>query len=164
MFLVFHEIFRLAVLINFVPLKKKSVSTLSRPRWPFWGPLSAIMDLAGGTALQAVSECFRRRQAGIGTVCARVRGFRQCFSKGQRGCEDLKIVYISIFSQIRSEGGGSSNLNFFPNSKQSTLSLGVGQENYGLFPNFVTFLILTAPLSKETNHLGSLSFTTKTKL
>ena len=28
---------------------------LSRPRWPFWGPL------AGGAALQAVSECPRRR-------------------------------------------------------------------------------------------------------
>ena len=37
------------------------------------------------------------------------------------------IFSISIFSQIRSEGGGgSSNIIFFPNSKQSTLSWGGG--------------------------------------
>ena len=29
---------------------------LSRPRPPFWGPLAAILDFAGGAALQAVSE------------------------------------------------------------------------------------------------------------
>ena len=38
---------------------------LSRPRQPFWGPLADILDFAGGAALQAVSECPRRRQAGI---------------------------------------------------------------------------------------------------
>ena len=29
--------------------------------WPFWGPLAAILDFAGGAVLQAVSECPRRR-------------------------------------------------------------------------------------------------------
>ena len=29
---------------------------LSRPCWPFWGPVAAILDLAGSTVLQAVSE------------------------------------------------------------------------------------------------------------
>ena len=30
-----------------------------RPRRPFWGLLSAIRDLAGGTALQVVRRCRR---------------------------------------------------------------------------------------------------------
>ena len=30
---------------------------LSRPSRPFWGPLAAILDFAGGVALQTVSEC-----------------------------------------------------------------------------------------------------------
>ena len=30
---------------------------LSRPRWPFWGPLAAILDFIGGGVLQAVSKC-----------------------------------------------------------------------------------------------------------
>ena len=30
---------------------------LSRPRWPFWGLLAAILDFAGGAALQSVSKC-----------------------------------------------------------------------------------------------------------
>ena len=38
---------------------------LSRPRRPFWGPLAAILDFAGGAALQAVSACPLHRQAGI---------------------------------------------------------------------------------------------------
>ena len=38
---------------------------LSRPPLPFWGPLAAILDFAGGAALQAVSERPLRRQAGI---------------------------------------------------------------------------------------------------
>ena len=38
---------------------------LSRLRRPFWAPLAAILDFAGGAALQAVSECPLRRQAGI---------------------------------------------------------------------------------------------------
>ena len=28
---------------------------LSRPPWPFWGPIADILDFAGGAALQAVS-------------------------------------------------------------------------------------------------------------
>ena len=35
------------------------VTSLSRPRWPFWGPLAAILDFAGGVALQVVNECPR---------------------------------------------------------------------------------------------------------
>ena len=31
-----------------------------RPHQPFWGPLAAIFDFAGGVALQAVSEWPRR--------------------------------------------------------------------------------------------------------
>ena len=38
---------------------------LSRPRRPFWGPLAAILEFAGGAALQALSECPRFRLAGI---------------------------------------------------------------------------------------------------
>ena len=34
---------------------------LSRPPLPFWGPLAAILDFAGGAALQAVSERPLRR-------------------------------------------------------------------------------------------------------
>ena len=54
---------------------------------------------------------------------------------------------ISIFSQIRSEGGGHQ-ISFFSQIQNSPhYPRGGGQENYGLFPNFGTFLILTAPLS-----------------
>ena len=31
------------------------------PHWPFWGPLAAILDFAGGAALQAVGERPLRR-------------------------------------------------------------------------------------------------------
>ena len=34
----------------------RSAQKSSRPRLPFWGPLAAILDFAGGAALQAVSE------------------------------------------------------------------------------------------------------------
>ena len=71
----------------------------------------------------------------LGTVLARVKG----------GATVIKTSTFQIFPNF-GRGGGSSNLNFFPNSKQSTLSQG-GQENYGLFPNFGTFLIMRAPLS-----------------
>ena len=40
--------------------------------------------------------------------CISLIWFRYGFSKGQRGCNDIKIVYISNFSQFRSRGGGSS--------------------------------------------------------
>ena len=36
--------------------KKEKVQFVARPRRPFWGPLVAILDFAGGAALQAVSE------------------------------------------------------------------------------------------------------------
>ena len=32
-----------------------------RPHQPFLGPLAAILDFAGGSALQAVNECHQRR-------------------------------------------------------------------------------------------------------
>ena len=32
---------------------------LSRSRWPFWGPLAAILGFADCAALQAVNECPR---------------------------------------------------------------------------------------------------------
>ena len=32
---------------------------------PFWGPMAAILDFAGGAALQAVSKRPLRREAGI---------------------------------------------------------------------------------------------------
>ena len=35
------------------------IGPLSKPRRPFWDPLLAILDLAGGTALQEVSEYFK---------------------------------------------------------------------------------------------------------
>ena len=41
------------------------VRPLSRPHRPFLGPLAAILDFAGGAALQAVSERPLRRYAGI---------------------------------------------------------------------------------------------------
>ena len=34
---------------------------LSRPLQQFWAPLDAILDFAGGVALQVVSECPLRR-------------------------------------------------------------------------------------------------------
>ena len=41
--------------------QKSRVRHLSRPRRPFWGPLAAILDFAGGAALQVVSEGPLRR-------------------------------------------------------------------------------------------------------
>ena len=38
---------------------------ISRDRWPFWGPLAAILNVTGGAAVQVVSECPHCRQAGI---------------------------------------------------------------------------------------------------
>ena len=38
---------------------------LSRPSGPFWGFLAAILDFAGSAVLRTVSECPRRRFAGI---------------------------------------------------------------------------------------------------
>ena len=46
------------------------------------------------------------------------------FLKG--GSPKFKIFPISNFSQIRSEGGGSSNLQFFSNSKKSKRSIPAG--------------------------------------
>ena len=38
--------------------QKPSGTPFSRPSWPFWGPLAAILDFAGGAA---VGECPPRR-------------------------------------------------------------------------------------------------------
>ena len=37
-------------------------------RTPFWGPLAAILDFAGGAALQAVSDYTQHREADIFTI------------------------------------------------------------------------------------------------
>ena len=59
-----------------------------------------------------------------------------CFCNGQRGCGDLKIVYISNFSQVMSEGGIKSL--FSPKFKKIKFPRdGVGgQEYYGQFLGF----------------------------
>jgi len=49
--------------------------------------------------------------------------FRNGFSKVQRGCNDIKIVYISNFSQFRSRGGVIEN-QFFPKFKKVQIILG----------------------------------------
>ena len=74
--------------------------------------------------------------------------FRNGFSKVQWGCNDIKIVYISNFSQFRSRGGVIEN-QFFPKFKKVQIILGEGggQENYGLFPQIMVFFILNRTLS-----------------
>ena len=74
----------------------------------------------------------------------------------------FKIFPISNFSQIRYEGG-SSNFEFFPNSKKSKTSWGRGggQENCGLFPLFGTFFNSMAPLMTVKFKLYSLIGTWK---
>ena len=70
------------------------------------------------------------------------------FSKGQRGCNDIKIVYISNFSQFRSRGGGHRKSIFSQIQKSPNYPRGGGgQENYGLFPQIMVFFILNRPLS-----------------
>ena len=67
--------------------------------------------------------------------------FRNGFSKVQRGCNDIKIVYISNFSQFRSRGGGGIENQFFPKFKKVQIILGEGgsrklwtfSTNYGIF-------------------------------
>ena len=66
--------------------------------------------------------------------------FRNGFSKVQRGCNNIKIVYISNFSQFRSRGGVIEN-QFFPKFKKVQIILGCGgvkkimdfSTNYGIF-------------------------------
>ena len=64
--------------------------------------------------------------------------FRNGFSKVQRGCNDIKIVYISNFSQFRSKGGGVIENQFFPKFKKVQIILGSRKlltfsTNYGIF-------------------------------
>ena len=67
-----------------------------------------------------------------------------CYCKGQRGCGDLKVVYILNFCQIGGEGEGHQ-IFLFPKFKKVHIFVGEGeagggdQENYGLFPLFGTF-------------------------
>ena len=53
-----------------------------------------------------------------------------------------QIVYISNFPQFRSRGGVIEN-QFFPKFKKVQIFLGegggMGQENYGLFPQIMVF-------------------------
>ena len=80
--------------------------------------------------------------------CISLIWFWYGFNQGQKVCNDIKIVYISKFSQFQSREGGSLKINFFPNSKKSKLSLGGGggQGNYGVFPHFMAFFVLNPPL------------------
>ena len=82
------------------------------------------------------------------------------FSKGQRGCNDIKIVYISIFSQIRSEGGGHQ-ISFFSQIQNSPHYPrgGGGKKNYGLFPQFVRFFLECSPYDKSSHHFEKLDGT-----
>ena len=74
--------------------------------------------------------------------------FRNGFSKVQRGCNDIKIVYISNFSQFRSRGEVIENQFFSQSQKSPNYPRGGGgQENYGLFPQIMVFFILNPPLS-----------------
>ena len=58
----------------------------------------------------------------------------------------MVIFPISIFSQIRSEGGGHQ-ISFFSQIQNSPhYPRGGGHENYGLFPQFGTFSFWHAPL------------------
>ena len=43
---------------------------VSRPHRPFWGPLGAILDFAGGAVLQAVWRCRRCDVAGSAALQA----------------------------------------------------------------------------------------------
>ena len=72
--------------------------------------------------------------------------FRNGFSKVQRGCNDIKIVYISNFSQFRSRGGVIEN-QFFPKFKKVQIILGGGGKKImDFFHNLWHFLFWTVPL------------------
>ena len=69
------------------------------------------------------------------------------FSQGQKVCNDIKIVYISNFSQFWSRGGGHRKSIFSQIQKSPNYPRGGGgQENYGLFPQIMVFFILNRPL------------------
>ena len=61
----------------------------------------------------------------------------------------IRNVYISNFSEFRSRGGVIEN-QIFPKFKIVHIILGGGQENYVLFPQFVTFTFWIAPVSSPT--------------
>ena len=61
--------------------------------------------------------------------------------------QNSKFSQFKIFPKLGPGVGGSSNFQIFPNSKKSKTSWGgEGQQNYGLFPLFVTLFILHASL------------------
>ena len=74
--------------------------------------------------------------------------FRNGFSKVQRGCNDIKIVYISNFSQFRSRGGVIEN-QFFPKFKKVQIILGEGgvKKIMDFFHKLWYFLFWTVPLA-----------------
>ena len=89
--------------------------------------------------------------------------FRNGFSKVQRGCNNIKIVYISNFSQFRSRGGLIEN-QFFPKFKKVQIILGEGgsrkfwtfSTNYGILyfepsPNPSCFDASDAPRDQHTS-------------
>ena len=69
------------------------------------------------------------------------------FSQSQLFCNItfIRNVYISIFSQFRSREGGSSKINFFPNSKQSKLSQGGFKKIMDFFHNLGHFFWACSP-------------------
>ena len=73
--------------------------------------------------------------------------FRNGFSKVQRGCNDIKIVYISNFSQFRSRGGVIEN-QFFPKFKKVQIILGGEgvKKIMDFFHKLWYFLFWTVPL------------------
>ena len=62
----------------------------------------------------------------------------------------IRNVYISNFSQFRSRGGGYRKSNFSQIQNSPHYPRGGGQENYVLFPQFVTFTFWIAPVSSPT--------------
>ena len=81
--------------------------------------------------------------------------FRNGFSKVQRGCNDIKIVYISNFSQFRSRGGGHRK-SIFPKFKKVQIILGGGggSRKFWPFPQFVTFFVLNPPLTRNQHNFN----------
>ena len=79
--------------------------------------------------------------------CISLIWFRYSFSKGQGGFNDIKIVYISNFSQFRSRGGVIEN-QFFPKFKKVQIILGGEgvKKIMDFFHKLWYFLFWTLPL------------------
>ena len=72
------------------------------------------------------------------------------------GSEDSKFSQFQIFPKLGTGGGGHRISNFSQIQKSPKLPRGGGgQENCGLFPLFVTFFFLNAPLTNKLTKLDS---------